>query len=157
MLQHKAFIWFWVFFSHKCLPARFDSSDKYVSNVFQRTRPALSVKTLHAGALITTHSLSQDKQSTVINAGRAIGPESWIKATGGSGQKPIRRRKPLIKSCMVYRLHQFYFSSAVARAHNFPVQIPGQLPSVSEKSQSVRSPRFPCNKKNNNRKNENWP
>lgn len=68
---------------------------------------------------------------------------------GGSGEKPIRRRKPLIKSCMLYRLHQFYFSSATAGAHNFPerarmpAHIPGQLPSVSEKSLSVHHHHHP--------------
>lgn len=36
----------------------------------------LSVKNLHVRALITPHSLSQDKQSIIINAGQAIGPES---------------------------------------------------------------------------------
>lgn len=83
----------------------------------------------------------------------------------GSGEKPIRRRKPLIKSCMLYRLHQFYFSSATARAHNFPerarvpAHIPGQLPSVSEKSPCPlaaprQAPHSPRNKKNNNSRRE---
>lgn len=146
-LQHKAFILFCFFVlqRHACLPGckvqfygqicvKSVSEDK-ASSVLS----LLSVKSVHVGTLITLHSLSQDKQSIIINVGRAIGPESWIKATGGSGEKPIRRRKPLIKSCMLYRLHQFYFSSATAKAHNFPklarmpVHIPGQLSSVSKK------------------------